>query len=269
MLGVCSWSLQPTDPHDLARKVRATGLSAIQLALEPIRSGAWSIAETKKALDGVTILSGMMQTVGEDYTTIESIRRTGGVRPDEHWRENLRRAQEVAAIAERVGLSLVSFHAGFMPEDRADPLHATMCERLRAIADVFDARGVSLALETGQESAAALLRMLDLIDRPNLCINFDPANMILYGTGDPIEALVSLAPRIGQVHLKDARRARVPGQWGEEVPLGQGEVDWSRFFAIVRAKLARVDLVIEREAGSERVEDVRVGVGVSRGFGVE
>ena len=88
-------------------------------------------------------------------------------------------------------------------------------------------------------------------------MNFDPANMILYDKGDPIAALRTLGPWIRAVHIKDARRTKVPGTWGEEVTVGTGEVDWRAFFATLRELNYTGDFVIEREAGSQRVADIR------------
>src|SRR5438270_668152 len=93
--------------------------------------------------------------------------------------------------------------------------------------------------------------------RPNLGVTFDPANMILYDKGDPVEALRTLGPWIRQVHIKDARRTKVPGTWGQEVPVGAGEVDWPACFAALDKLKFAGDLVIEREAGSQRVPDIR------------
>jgi sugar phosphate isomerase/epimerase len=98
---------------------------------------------------------------------------------------------------------------------------------------------------------------LHKLNHPNIGVNFDPANMILYDKGDPVQALRILAPWIRQVHLKDARRTQVPGTWGEEVPMGAGEVDWRAFFATFKQVIFNVYLAIEREQGSQRVQDIR------------
>lgn len=272
-IGVCSWSLRPQSASELASLVHETGAPAVQLALDPLRSGAWDELETQRTLDraGIAVLSGMMGTIGEDYSTLETIRETGGIRSDVHWPQNLANARAVAAIAQRMGLGLVTFHAGFLPHDSGDggcsPLRATMLSRLRLLGDAFGDRGIRLGLETGQESADTLLVALRDLAHPNIGVNFDPANMILYGMGDPITALRELASHVWQVHIKDARPTRVPGTWGEEVPVGTGAVDWSAFIQAVRLLPRRVDLVIEREAGEARVQDIRTAANLLRRLG--
>lgn len=264
-LAVCSWSLRPTGPADLAAKVRACGLDAVQLALDPIRRGEWDEGETVRVLagEGISVVSGMMGMKGEDYSTLESIRRTGGVRPDETWPENLAAAEANAALAQRLGLAIVTFHAGFLPHEPADPERERMLDRLHRLAGVFASHGVRIALESGQETADTLIAVLDDLnagpDAPPtpVGVNFDPANMILYGMGDPITAFTRLSPHVAQVHLKDARPSDTPGTWGTETPLGDGAVRWPDFLYVYRDADLRCNLVIERESGDRRVEDVR------------
>lgn len=272
-LAVCSWSLRPESPADLVEKVRACGLSAVQLALEPVRTWQWRPDETGSLLrtSGIRAVSGMLATKDEDYSTLESIKATGGLRPDQHWEANLRAADGCAIFAARYAIPLVTFHAGFLPHDPADPERARMIERLRAIADVFAARGVSLALETGQEDADTLSAVLDelnsgLAEKARIGVNFDPANMILYGMGDPIAALNKLMPHVRQIHIKDAVPATKPGTWGEEKRMGDGAVDWPAFMAVLKKASYTGPLVIEREAGESRVEDVAHAVGLLRSF---
>lgn len=259
-LAVCSWSLRPASPADLAARVRACGIDHVQIALDPIRCGEWTLDATRRALAGarVGIVSAMIAFEGEDYATLESIRATGGLRPDAHWERNLAAAAEHARIAAELGVGLVTFHAGFIPEERGDPGRAVMLDRVARVAGVFRPRGVRVALETGQETAAALLAFLDELDAVAPApagVNFDPANMILYGMGDPVEALRLLAPRVAQVHVKDALPAPRPGEWGTETPAGEGAVDWRGFFGVYRRAQLACDLVVERESGGRRVED--------------
>ncbi len=257
-LAVCSWSLQPKNPQDLLAKLAACGLRRVQLALDPLRQSPqiWSQTESLFRQNQICIVSGMFGCVGEDYSSPQSIRLTGGLAPDATWEQNRKNIQETVPLAARLGLNLVTFHAGFLPPRETDPDYAKMLHRLGEVAGLFAAAGISLGLETGQETAPALAALLQKLDRPNLGVNFDPANLILYNQGDPIAALRVLAPWIRQVHIKDGLRPKAAGVWGEEVAAGRGEVDWPAFFAALRQGNFAGNFVIEREAGGRRIPDI-------------
>lgn len=258
-IAVCSWSLQPATPQDLVSQLKQTGINRVQLALDPLRESPaiWDpVVEVFKA-SGITIVSGMFGCVGEDYSTLDSIRCTGGIAPDGTWEQNLKNAKATALIAARLGLKFTAFHAGFIPHDANDPGYGKMIDRLKAISDAFAEHQLSLGLETGQETAPDLARVLETLNRPNVGVNFDPANMILYAKGNPIEALRLLGPWVRQVHIKDAVKTQTPGTWGTEVPVGTGEVDWPSFFTVLNHHGFKGDYVIEREAGNQRVADIR------------
>jgi sugar phosphate isomerase/epimerase len=259
-LAVCSWSLEPASADDLLKKLAATGLRRLQIALDPVREnagGAWTELAARSAAQGITFVSGMMGTIGEDYTTLDSIRRTGGVVPDATWPDNWKSIQKDADLAGRLGLELVTFHAGFLPHEETDPSFAKLQDRLRRIADLFHSHGMALGLETGQETAETLAHFLRKLDHRAVGVNLDPANMLLYDKGDPVAAVRALGPWLKQCHLKDAVRTKVPGQWGEEVVLGTGKVDWKAFFEALSAAGFSGNLCIEREAGQQRVADIR------------
>jgi len=258
-LAICSWSLQPRTPQELAAHVRSIGLRRVQLALDPLRDNpeVWGETEAIFRREDITIISGMFGTVDEDYTSLESIRRTGGLVPDSTWEENWENIQATAVIAHRLGLRLVSFHAGFLPHEESDPEFEKLQHRVRLTADLMAAKGIDLAFETGQENADSLARFLEKLGRPNVGVNFDPANMILYDKGNPIEALRVLGPWIKQCHIKDANRTRKPGTWGDEVVVGTGQVDWTAFFSVLREIHFIGDCCIEREAGTQRATDIQ------------
>jgi sugar phosphate isomerase/epimerase len=258
-LAVCSWSLQPSSPADLVAKLESTGIRRVQLALDPLREspGVWGETVALFRQKGITTVSGMFGCVGEDYSTLETIRMSGGIAPDATWEQNWNNIRATAALAQQLGLKLVTFHAGFLPHEEKDANFARMLRRLAETADVFKTANIALGLETGQETAPVLVQLLQKLKRPNVGVNFDPANMLLYDKGNPIAALRVLGPWIRQVHIKDARRTKVPGTWGEEVAAGTGEVDWRAFFATLRELNYTGDFVIEREAGNQRVVDIR------------
>jgi sugar phosphate isomerase/epimerase len=258
-LAVCSWSLRPADPRDLMAQLQGIGIRRVQIALDPLRVSpeVWGGLPEVCASNGVELVSGMFGAAGEDYSTLESIRRTGGVAPDATWPENWRNIQAAAEISERLGLKLVTFHAGFLPHEPGDPMFQKLLQRLSLIADLFASKGIDLGLETGQETAETLGAFLQKLDKPNVGVNFDPANMILYDKGDPIAALQALGSWLKQCHIKDAVRTKAPGAWGKEVPVGAGEVDWQAFLRTLDKLRFQGNLAIEREAGEQRVADIR------------
>jgi sugar phosphate isomerase/epimerase len=257
-LAVCSWSLRPQDPAELVSRLGAAGLEAVQLDLTPMVDdpATWNGTVETLTRSGIRVVSGMMRPRGEDYSSIPSIRRTGGFRSDDLWSENQRLASTVADLAARHGVGLVTFHGGFMPHDATDPLQALMIERLQRVIDLFAGAGVQVALETGQESAACLQQVLQRLARATVGVNLDPANMLLYGAGDPLAAIRLLAPWIRQVHAKDAVGSGQPDVWGRETPVGAGAVPWPEFMGEVRRLPPDVCVVIEREGGERRVEEV-------------
>jgi len=258
-LAVCTWSLQAKTPELLLANLKVIGIPQVQLALDPIRSDpqTWGKVADLLRQNDIQVVSGMLATVGEDYTTMETIRKTGGIVPDEHWEQNKRNIKQIASIASDLRLLLVTFHAGFLPHDERDPGFAKLTGRLREVADIFAEKKIGLGLETGQETGETLATFLRKLDRGNVGVNFDPANMILYNQGDPIAALRILAPYLRQVHIKDAKRTKKPGTWGEEVVVGRGEVDWKKFFAVLDEEKFDGFCAIEREAGYQRIQDIK------------
>jgi sugar phosphate isomerase/epimerase len=266
-LAVCSWSLRPASPAELARHLEAIGIRRAQLAIDPIRRGGdWTDGFARLADLGITVSGGMFEAVGEDYSTLDSIRRTGGIVPDATWPETFEHFRQMTPMASKAGLDHVTFHAGFLPHEPSDPTYATLAGRLVQVADLFADHGLTCCLETGQEDAATLSRFLEDLGRPNVGINFDPANLILYDKGDPIAGLEVLLPHVRSCHIKDATRTRTPGTWGAEVVVGTGEVDWPAFFATLAGSGFAGTLAIEREAGDQRVADIKTARALARGL---
>jgi L-ribulose-5-phosphate 3-epimerase len=262
-LGLCSWSIHPRGPADLIDRLLELKLTNVQLAFDPMRNDprAWADVKARLADAGITIFSGMFGCIGENYSTPQTIRATGGLVPDQHWGGNWQNAQANAVIARDLGVRMVSTHAGFIPDGRHAPAFARLVERVRQIADLFAEQfdGV-LLLETGQETADTLSCFLDEVDRRNVGVNFDPANMLLYGMGDPVASIRKVMRRVQQVHIKDAKAPAQPGTWGVETPIGQGEVDWTAFLGVLVEHAYTGPMVIEREAGADRTGDVRTAI---------
>jgi sugar phosphate isomerase/epimerase len=172
--------------------------------------------------------------------------------------------KEIADFARLLGVDVVALHVGAVPEDPSEPLYAEVVAVTREVCDHCLSNDQRLHLETGQESAEALLRFIADVDRPNLFINFDPANMILYGSGEPIEALRNVGHLVRSVHCKDAKWAANPGkEWGAEMPLGQGDVGMESFLRTLAELGYDGPLTIEREIPQEpERQKAEIGQGV-------
>jgi sugar phosphate isomerase/epimerase len=150
-------------------------------------------------------------------------------------------------------------HVGFVPEDHAHPNYAPVRDLVRRICDYAAKHGITFALETGQEPAASLLHFLEDVDRPNLKLNFDPANLILYGTSEPIAALELVGKHVVSVHAKDGNwpDPAKPGTLGTEMPLGQGSVGMANFVNTLKKVAYTGPLTIEREVSLDQDMDDR------------
>ncbi len=269
-LGVCSWSLQVKSIAELKRLMDELDVEFTQIACGDPHHASWDEGDAMPdaARDaGLKMTGAMLGFPGEDYTTPQTIKATGGFGDPALRPERIERLKWALDRTVALGLSDLMLHAGFLPEpDSPDrkPFLDTLAQAGQLAAD----KGITLAFETGQESADLLRRTLDDLKAPNLKVNFDPANMLLYDMGDPIRAVEILAADIRSVHVKDARRPKVKGQWGEEVPLGQGEVDIRKFVRTLRNVGYQGPLVVEREVGNqeERIRDIRHGLDLLRAF---
>ena len=264
-IGLCSWSMLPRDAGHMAAIMEQLGVKKLQLGLVPHRDDAGIVDGVPEALEriGARVVSGMFGTVGEDYTTMGTIRRTGGIVPDEHWEANQQVARNAAARARAFGLPMVMFHAGFLPHDMESAEFRKLAERIEIVAGIFGGQGIDLIFETGQETGDDLWAFFDHLENrgvTNVGVNFDPANMILYDKGDPIEALRKLLPRVRSIHIKDAIRTGTPGEWGAEAVVGEGQVDWPAFVRILAEGDYSGDLHVEREWGDDRVGDARMAI---------
>jgi L-ribulose-5-phosphate 3-epimerase len=257
-IGVCSWSLR-TDVAGVAKAMQEMGLEHVHLAIRPavedptgeylkaVRTQRWMITST------------MIDFPQENYSTLETIRRTGGVAPDDCWPRNRDLFVRAADITAKLGVKYLSMHAGFIDEkDRTAA--RKMYERIGTLADAAQERGVILLLETGQETAEELRSFLLKLGHNSVGVNFDPANMILYDKGNPTRAIRTLSPWIHHLHIKDATRTRQPGTWGSEVPWGDGEVGISEFLRALEEIGFEGAMAIEREAGDNRLGDIKQAI---------
>lgn len=215
---------------------------------------------------GITITCVFCGFEGESYADIATTARTVGLVPEATRAERLKEAKEIADFARLLGCSAVGMHIGFVP-DKSSASYAGLLEGTRDLLDHLARNGQNMHLETGQETADHLLEFIHDVQRPNLFINFDPANMILYGTGDPIEALKKVGQYVRSIHCKDAKWApenqRGTG-WGREVALGEGDVGMETYLQTLKDVGYTGPLTIEREiAHDPKQQKIDIGQALS------
>jgi sugar phosphate isomerase/epimerase len=266
-VGVCSWSWR-LPMKDVAASMDKAGVKGVHLALGPFiapdeRHGAaeskeaWDFVKAKVASGQWKVMGTMVATVGEDYSTLETIKKTGGIVPDQHWEANKKIVTKGAILTKELGCKYMSMHAGFL--DEHDKIaYSKFVERVKWMRDEAAKYGVMIIFESGQETAEDLAKFMKAV--PGVGINFDPANMILYDKGEPIAALKTLFPWIVQVHVKDAIKTSKPGTWGTEVPWGKGQVGAEKFVAELERLGYKGFYVVEREAGDDRAGDIVLAV---------
>ncbi len=263
-VGVCSWSLQVKSIPELKGFMDKLGVQLVQIACGDPHHAAWDEGEAmpKAALaSGMKLGGAMLGFPGEDYTTPQTIQKTGGFGDPATRPDRLDRLRWALTRTRELGLTDLMLHAGFLPEV-GDPERKAFLDTLTEVSRLAAERGITIAFETGQEEAQLLRRTLDDLKCPNLKVNFDPANMLLYDKDDPIKAVELLAPDIRSVHVKDANRTKAPGTWGEEVPLGKGQVDIKKFLLTLKKVGYAGPLFIEREVGNQqqRYDDIAHGI---------
>ena len=189
---------------------------------------------------------------GESYADIPTVERTVGLVPESTRAARVQEMREISDFARLLGCDVVALHLGFVPHDTTSSKYTQIVDVTRALCEYVARNDQSLHLETGQETADGLLQFLKDVARPNLFVNFDPANMILYGTGNPIEALRKIGSYVRSVHCKDGTWSDQPGiAWGCETPLGEGQVGMREYLQTLMEIGYYGPLTIEREIPQE------------------
>ena len=247
-------------PDEIASSVASLGVSCGQLGVHgtadvgPEAQQAWKAALDKH---GVTVVTAFPGFAGESYESIPICANTVGFVPPATRAEREERTYRVSDFAKALGIPGLASHIGCLPHDRSHPDYVGVRDLMQRVCDYCASNGQTFALETGQEPAENLLQFLRDVDRENLGINFDPANLILYGFGGPLEALELVKDHLITVHCKDGAFPKEEGQWGSETPLGKGDVGMDRFVAKLKEIGYQGPLTIEREiVGEEQRADI-------------
>ncbi len=241
--------------------VKEMGVPTVQLHSPPTNylneARANEVREQFKAA-GITVTVVFCGFAGESYADIPTVHKTVGLVPAGPRAERLAIARQISDFAKTLGVGALGMHIGAVPEDASTAEYKDIVAAVRQVCDHCKGNGQRFHLETGQETVDVLLGFIGNVGRENLAINFDPANMILYGAGEPIAALQKAGKYVKSVHCKDAKWAAKPGkEWGQEMPLGKGDVNIENFVRTLKQIGYVGPLTIEREIhGDQQRKDI-------------
>jgi L-ribulose-5-phosphate 3-epimerase len=263
-IGAMFWATE--NPVETLREVKSLGVSSGQLGIRgdlPLEGAAEKWREALQQED-FTVVTVFCAYNGESYADAPTVEATVGFIPLATRAEREQRTKEVSHFAAEIGVKSIACHVGFVPEDHNHPDYIAVRDLMRRICDHAAQHGQTFAMETGQERAEVLLEFLKDVGRKNLGINFDPANLIMYGTGDPILAVEVLHEHLLSVHCKDGvwPPKKPEGALGSEMPLGEGAVGMDKFIAKLKQVGYKGTLNVEREIEDldQKKIDMRKGV---------
>jgi sugar phosphate isomerase/epimerase len=236
------------DPLRALEAVKSLGLDTIQVSKLPDRyytpEGAAEFAGMLRST-GIRADSVVAVFAGESYADRDTVVRTVGFRPLHLLRERLEYLRKCVDFADAIGAGIVTFHMGFLPEDPESEAYRAMLAAVTDIAGHAAKKKVTISLETGQETGQQLAAFLDTITVARVGVNFDPANLVIYGVDAPSRALKHVVGRVTSVHVKDALLPETPGAMGREVRPGEGRAELAECFRMLRASGFTGALIIE------------------------
>ncbi|MBI2438211.1 MAG: sugar phosphate isomerase/epimerase [Lentisphaerae bacterium] len=182
---------------------------------------------------------------------------TLGLVPEAYRFQRLQELLRAGQFARRLKVRAVITHLGFIPENANDPVFHDVVVAVRQVAQHLQSLGLEFWLETGQETPITLLRLIQAVNTPNLGLNLDPANLILYGKANPIDALDIFGGLVRNIHTKDGLYPTDPMKLGQEVKVGEGRVRYPEFVRRLKEIGFKGEFIIEREiTGAEQDRDI-------------
>lgn len=182
---------------------------------------------------------------------------TLGLIPEAYRFQRIQTLMEGSDFAKAIHVTELVTHVGYMPENPYDPNYHGVISAVRSVAEKCKANGQYFLFETGQETPTTLLRAIQDIGMDNIGVNLDPANLIMYGKANPVDALDMIGKYVRNVHGKDGMYPTDGHDLGREVPVGQGKVDFKLFISRLKDIGYNGDITIEREiSGPEQKKDI-------------
>lgn len=260
-LGVVTGVGGSTTADAAISRVKAFGLSCCQVSVG--MAPASLAGPLKAALDKYGVTATAVMTLGPGKTVWDFAHgpETIGLVPRATRAARIDALKRASDLGHACGIGAVHTHCGFIPEDPNEPLYAEAVAAIQTVAAHCKANGQEFLMETGQETPVTLLRAIVDAGLPNIGVNLDTANLILYGKGEPVGALDVIGSYVRGMHAKDGFYPTDPRNLGKEAPIGSGRVDWPRLMAGLRRLDYRGPMTIEREISGPRQEaDIRASI---------
>jgi sugar phosphate isomerase/epimerase len=182
---------------------------------------------------------------------------TIGIVPQNYRRQRIEALKLAASFASACKAPAIHTHLGFIPEDPNDPLYPAAITTIKEVAGACKEKDVSLLCETGEETPITMLRMIQDVGTGNVFVNLDTANLILYGKGNPVDAMDVFGGLVRGTHMKDGLFPTNPHVLGEEVAIGKGKVDFPTLFRKLKEAKYSGPFTIEREiSGPQQIADI-------------
>jgi sugar phosphate isomerase/epimerase len=246
------------DPDSAMAKVHDLGLPTCQVFVDEIApelAGGLRRALDKHGMEATSLVVG---GPGKEVWDFYQGPLTIGLVPRETRDARMAHIKRASDFAKQCGITAVQTHCGFIPENPNDPVYKEVVTAMREVAGYCKRNGQNFRYETGQETPITLVRAIQDVGLENQGVNFDLANLILYGKGNPVDAIELLGPYVQGIHAKDGVWPTNPRELGQEVPIGKGKVDFPRIIGRLKELDYRGAVTIEREiSGPQQVEDVR------------
>jgi L-ribulose-5-phosphate 3-epimerase len=249
------------DPESALAKVHELGLPTCQAGISDYEPAM--VTRLRGALDRYGIEATALNTAGPGPAVwnFDQGPLTIGLVPRKYRRARIDHLKRASDFAKQCGIPALHTHCGFIPENPNDPVYRETVQAIREVVSHCKRNGQMFLYETGQETPITLLRTMQDVGLDNQGVNLDPANLILYGKANPVDALDVFGTLVRGIHAKDGLYPTDPHRLGEEVPIGQGKVDFPRLIRRLKELNYRGPITIEREIeGPQQTEDIRKAI---------
>ena len=175
-----------------------------------------------------------------------------GIVPMEYREKRVKQLKEASDFALKIGVKDIATHVGFIPENMTDSAYEPLVEELKKLCLLYKSRGQNFLFETGQETPVTLLRTIEKIGTGNAFINFDTANLIMYGKANSVDAVRVFGKYVRNTHIKDGLYPTDGDRLGKEVKVGEGLANFPELLKMLDACDYQGPLTIEREITGEK-----------------